>query len=348
MDNNKSAKKAVKKTVTKKVTKKTVTKKAASHEAEPKKAVKKNVEKAEHEIPGTPGMDTRTEYVSSMEVASATMEAPASRPFSADMSAYWQEQYGDNRIVLMIRDPYWCFAYWDLAPEKQGEIIRELEQSGRKTKLLLRVYDVTDVDFDGSNAHRSMDIEISEEATNWYINVWSSDRSYCVDLGLLFPDGRFVTIVRSNVITTPRDSVSPIIDEEWMVVDETFDQLYHTAGAAEFGRSSEALTKYMLKRVRAEVTSGGLASMGSAGGRPQPAQPEEFWLVVHTELIVYGATEPDAKVTIQGQPLRLNNDGTFSVRYALPDGKQTIPVKAINATGTQERQITPIVEKKTE
>jgi hypothetical protein len=169
-----------------------------------------------------------------------------------------------------------------------------------------------------------------------------------VDLGLLFPDGRFVTIVRSNVITTPRDSVSPIIDEEWMVVDETFDQLYHTAGAAEFGRSSEALTKYMLKRVRAEVTSGGLASMGSAGGRPQPAQPEEFWLVVHTELIVYGATEPDAKVTIQGQPLRLNNDGTFSVRYALPDGKQTIPVKAINATGTQERQITPIVEKKTE
>jgi len=345
---NKPGKKAVKKTVTKKVVKKTVTKKTVAKDTEAKK-VKKVVPRAAAQAAaeGMGAPQPSTEYASQVEVSSATMEAPFSRPFP-DMSAYWQEQYGDNRIVLMIRDPYWCFAYWDLSEAKQSEIIREIQQSNHQTRLVLRVYDVTDVEFDGSNANDFMDIEISEDATNWYINVKSAARAYCVDLGLRYPDGRFMTIVRSNVITTPRDSVSPVIDEEWMVVDETFDQLYHTAGAAEFGRSSEALTKYMLKRVRAEVTSGGLASMGSAGGRPQPRKPEEFWLVVHTELIVYGATEPDAKVTIQGQPLRLNSDGTFSVRYALPDGKQVIPVKAVNASGSQERQITPIVEKKTE
>ncbi|MCK5218960.1 Rho termination factor domain-containing protein, partial [bacterium] len=91
----------------------------------------------------------------------------------------------------------------------------------------------------------------------------------------------------------------------------------------------------------------GLASMGSNGGRPQPVREEDFWLVVNTELIVYGATEPDAKVIIQGEPLRLNHDGTFSVRYALPRGRQIINVRAVNAAGTQERENTPVIEKLT-
>lgn len=271
---------------------------------------------------------------------------PQPAPAPEAPPSYWQDRYGDNRIVLMIRDPYWCFVYWDLSSEKQTEAIRELQRAG--AKLMLRVYDVTELEFDGTNAHRTMDIEVTEEATNWYINVWAADRAYCVDLGLLYPDGRFVTLARSNVVTTPRDSVSNVIDEEWMVVDETFDRLYQAAGASELGRASEAITKFMLKRVRADVSSGGLASMGSEGGRPRERRPEDFWLVVNTELIVYGATEPDAAVTVQGQPIRLNPDGTFSVRYALPDGKQTIPVKAVNAAGSQERQITPVVEKRTE
>jgi uncharacterized protein len=290
----------------------------------------------------TPAVDTPNtrEHSTPVYESSFHHETPAPAP------SYWQDRYSEDRIVLLIRDPYWCFTYWDLTPERQADVITQLSQG--QTKLLLRVYDVTGIDFDGSNAHRYQDIEVNAEAINWYINVWAADRAYCVDLGLLYPDGRFVTLVRSNIVTTPRDSVSSVVDEEWMVVDETFERLYKSAGADEWGRSSEAITKYMLKRVRADVTSGGLGSMGSEGGRPALAPREDFWLVVNTELIVYGATEPDAHVTIQGKPIHLNADGTFSVRYALPDGKQEIPVKAVSASGTQERQITPIVEKRTE
>lgn len=276
---------------------------------------------------------------------------PASgRPQEPSQSApsYWQDRYGDDRLVLLIRDPYWCFAYWDLSPEKQSQIIRERQGAPGRVRLILRVYDVTQIEFTGFNAHRTLDIEVTDEASNWYINVWAADRAYCVDLGLLFPDGRFLTLLRSNVVITPRDTTSDVVDEEWMVVDETFNRLYRAAGAGDIGRSSEAITKYMLKRIWAEASSGGLASMGSEGGRPKPRVSEDFWLVVNTELIVYGATEPTAQVTIQGEPLKLNPDGTFSVRYALPDGKQVIPVKAVNAGGTQERKITPVVEKSTQ
>ncbi|MBN1594939.1 DUF4912 domain-containing protein [candidate division FCPU426 bacterium] len=355
------------KKATKKVAKKAAVR-SSTHKSTPKKAVKKTQTSAKE--PPAPKQDVKKESAGSRKSREVRKEqfmqpetggenqqpspVPEYKPAQPDFHPtgagaeqnVWQDQYNDNRIVLMIRDPFWCFVYWDLSADKQAHIIREIQQAG--ARLILRVYDVTEVEFDGANAHRSMDIEITTEATNWYINVWASDRAYCVDLGLLYPDGRFITLVRSNIVTTPRDSVSPIVDEEWMMVDETFERLYQTAGAADWGRSSEAMVKYMLKRVRADVTSGGLASMGSEGGRPKPMQPEDFWLVVNTELIVYGATEPDATVTIQGQPMQLNPDGTFSVRYALPDGKQVIPVKAVNAEGTQERQITPVVEKHTE
>ena len=82
---------------------------------------------------------------------------------------------------------------------------------------------------------------------------------------------------------------------------------------------------------------------------PTKKLPKErkFWLVVNTELIVYGATEPDAKVTVQGKEIKLRPDGTFSLRFALPDGKQTIPVKATSSDKEEERVITPIVLKET-
>ena len=73
-----------------------------------------------------------------------------------------------------------------------------------------------------------------------------------------------------------------------------------------------------------------------------------FWLVVDAELLVYGQTEPDAKVTVQKKPIRLRKDGTFTLRFALPDGKQDIPVIATSNDGDDTKTITPIVTRRTE
>lgn len=63
---------------------------------------------------------------------------------------------------------------------------------------------------------------------------------------------------------------------------------------------------------------------------------------------MYGATEPDAKLTVQGKEIKLKQDGTFTLRFALPDGKQVIPVEATSKDGVDRRRITPIVTRKTE
>ena len=45
-----------------------------------------------------------------------------------------------------------------------------------------------------------------------------------------------------------------------------------------------------------------------------------FWFNVNAELIIYGATEPTARVTLGGHEIKLRPDGTFSYRFSLPDG----------------------------
>jgi hypothetical protein len=54
-------------------------------------------------------------------------------------------------------------------------------------------------------------------------------------------------------------------------------------------------------------------------------------------LIIYGATEPDATVTIGDRQIKLRPDGTFSFRFALPDGEYSLPAAARSADGEETR-----------
>lgn len=85
------------------------------------------------------------------------------------------------------------------------------------------------------------------------------------------------------------------------------------------------------------MTASGMG-MGSSASAP-PIRPRQFWLVADAELIVYGATEPDATVTIGGQPIKLNSDGTFRFQMHFADGNVDFPILAVAADGEQNRAI---------
>jgi len=256
-------------------------------------------------------------------------------------------QYDQDKIILQVRDPWWVHAYWEIRQATLERLKGELGDGFYRAKRMLRVYDVSQIIFNGSNAHRFFDIQINEEANNWYIETAGAGRSWCVDLGLLLPDGRFITVIRSNTITTPIEGPSWITDEEWMIPDDMFARLYGMGFG--LGQSSP-VGKAWQERVKRVLFSGALASPGIASmASPVKKIPRQrqFWLWVDCELIVYGATEPDAKVTVQGKPINLRQDGTFTLRFALADSKQVIPVKAVSSDKVEERTITPIVTRET-
>jgi hypothetical protein len=56
-------------------------------------------------------------------------------------------------------------------------------------------------------------------------------------------------------------------------------------------------------------------------------------------LIVYGATEPDATVYVDGEPIVLNSDGTFRFQMSFQDGQLKFPIVAVAADGEQNRSV---------
>ncbi len=252
--------------------------------------------------------------------------------------------YGDHRIVLMVKDPWWLYAYWEIQPSHERQVRSQLapeDMSGLSS--VLRVYDVTGREFPTQAANARFDISLSGLATNWYIHVDAPDRSFVVELGLLTKHGRFLLLARSNRVTTPRYGPSDVVDEEWLTTDENYWKLFGVAAGIGMG-SSPVGFKELLERkpFSAAMFSPGLFS-------PVKAKlPKGFWLWVDTELVIYGATDPKTQVTIQGQPVTLNPDGTFSTRMALPDGTQSIPVEATSSDQQDARTITTTVSRKTE
>lgn len=82
----------------------------------------------------------------------------------------------------------------------------------------------------------------------------------------------------------------------------------------------------------------GMSGIGFGAAMP-PLQARKFWLVADAEIIVYGATEPDAIVTIDGRPIQLNPDGTFRFHLSFQDGVLNFPIVAVAADGEQTRSI---------
>ncbi|MEG4441174.1 DUF4912 domain-containing protein [Microcoleus sp. AT9_B5] len=92
----------------------------------------------------------------------------------------------------------------------------------------------------------------------------------------------------------------------------------------------------------------GMSGVGMSGvGFAAPMRPRQFWLVADAELIVYGATEPDATVYVGGQPIKLNADGTFRFQMSFQDGLIDYPIFAVAADGEQNRAIHMKFERET-
>ena len=143
------------------------------------------------------------------------------------MSSDLPFSYGETKLVLMVRDPYWAYSYWDFSGETWNWVQAKLREEAA-LKPMLRVYDLT--------AQRSFDLLVSLEVKNWYVHLGTPDHRYVAELGLGDGQSRFLLIARSNEVQTPRDSPSDVIDPEW--AGRFLEELYRSLGSAPSSLSS--------------------------------------------------------------------------------------------------------------
>jgi len=290
----------------------------------------------------TDGVNSPEEHIESSKFDIGVPTKDLSARIPKDLPA----GYGKDRIVLMVRDPFWLHSYWELTRQAVQRAEAALGQEWHGAKPILRLIDVSSHDTSNNSEQVLRDIEIHGGVNNWYIEVQNPPRSYRVDIGYLSRTGQFYVLARSNVVVTPRAGLSDIIDENWADFDQAkADRIYAMSAGFDPTSSSLELKQLFEERLRRPMGSPAVTSFGS--GAFQYGKQRQFQFQLDAELIVYGSTEPNAKVTLQGEPVKLRPDGTFTMRFSLPDSRQIIPAVAVSGDGVEERTIVLAVERNT-
>ena len=252
-----------------------------------------------------------------------------------------------DRIIVLTRDSYWLHAYWELSRTTLSRARAALGQDWHEARPILRVMDVSSEDTTSAAERQVRDIPIHGGVNNWYIDVLEPPRSYRIDIGYMSRRGKFYVLARSNVATTPKAGVTDTLDENWTNVQKHFERI-HSPSSNGNGSSHHAapidLRDLFEERLRRPMSSATLQNLSTTA---LPPLGRDFHFQIDAELIVYGSTEPNARVTLQGEPVQLRTDGTFTVRFSMPDSRQIIPAVASSADGIEERTIVLAVERNT-
>jgi hypothetical protein len=104
------------------------------------------------------------------------------------------EEYGEDSIALMIVDPRKLFIYWEVKEDTCRKFIGNLN---------VRLYNFTSISFEGMNSSSYFDIVTNDRIGSLYIDV-SPEREFIADIGFIDPAGFFITVARSNKVSTPR------------------------------------------------------------------------------------------------------------------------------------------------
>ncbi|HZZ30001.1 MAG TPA: DUF4912 domain-containing protein [Pirellulales bacterium] len=251
-----------------------------------------------------------------------------------------------DRLVVMVRGPYWLHAYWELTPAGVVRAQAALGQHWHTAKPILRVLEISGSGSSTAAERVARDILIHGGVKNWYIDVGNPPQTYRLEIGYLAANGRFFSLARSNTVSTPASTSSEKLDNHWTEVVENCDKIYAMSGGYSQESNSGELQEVMEERLRRPV-GGTLSERYRVSAETLISQDRTVRFRVETEMVIHGTTHPDAQVTLQGAPIKLRPDGSFSVRVDLPNRRQVIPLVACTKDGSSQRTIVLAVERNT-
>ena len=133
-------------------------------------------------------------------------------PDEVDIVRELPDRYNETKLVLMMRDPEWCFFYWDISDSDIAY------HSLKDKRISVKIFHVFGYDITNGEIHK--EIEVNYIYGDRYVNLAMPHAYFIGELGYYDENNRFIVLARSNMIYAPRDSISNVYDEEWMVNEE--------------------------------------------------------------------------------------------------------------------------------
>ncbi len=247
-----------------------------------------------------------------------------------------------DRLVLIVRDSYWIQAYWEITRSTVERARVALESQWHLARPVLRLLEVYS---DGSTNIIEKVVEqipIHGGVKNWFIHLKQPATPYRVAIGYVVDGEKFHLICKSNQICSPPSSANAV-DENWTDLTNDVEKYFALSGGYDEKTQSDDLQDVFEEKSRHPIHAPAFERLGSGIN----GHSSEFTFHVDAYLVVHGKTISNGSVMIAGEPVRLQRDGTFSVKVDLPDRRQVLPVIASSRDGTQQRTTVLAVERNT-
>ena len=145
-----------------------------------------------------------------------------------------EREYGKSepeidRVILIVRDPFWIQAYWEIKKQTIDRVRVALADQWFETKPVLRLLEVTSDSSSSSVETVIRQIPIHGGVRNWYVDVADPPKSYRVALGYATESGKFYLIAKSNLVTTPTPD-HDAFDHNWMDIQSDYKKYYAMSG----------------------------------------------------------------------------------------------------------------------
>lgn len=250
-----------------------------------------------------------------------------------------------DRLVLLVRGPFWLHACWELTAQSIMRAQVAVGQDWHLARPILRLLVVTNAGSSSSSERIARDIPIHGGVKNWYIDVKEAPQTYRLEIGYLTAKGRFYSLARSNTVTTPAATAGDSLEAHWADIEVDCDKIYAMSGGYTVEGNSE-LQNLFEERMQRPMGSPAANRYGN-GADNLLARERGVKIDIDAEVILHGNTETGAHVTMQGEPVKIQPDGTFRVRFDLPNRRQVIPIVASTKDGVEQRTIVLALERNT-
>lgn len=127
------------------------------------------------------------------------------------------DRYGQDRLLLLPRDPFTLFATWELSGGILEWTRARLGADGHAGRLALRLLE-GEVRRHGLPPPVAAEFDV-EGCHSWYLHGARPGAIYSAQLGLRIGD-RFIPLIHSLAVPLPPAGESDVVDAEWLTIEE--------------------------------------------------------------------------------------------------------------------------------
>lgn len=108
-----------------------------------------------------------------------------------------------GELLARLVTPRKMLISWEVSETPKRMVELYFQRKFEDLVFVTRIYDVTDIKFNGKNDNHFFELTLPYQSGYWFIKGLGAKRNYVAEIGVYFSETSFFPILRSNCVQTP-------------------------------------------------------------------------------------------------------------------------------------------------